>query len=176
MGVPVRQAVVEFTAGLCRHCSRQPQPCAAPHLLASNVWLASPPSHCGVQAWAWQLVCLVPVAAMQHSRHVLRALRLINWSSGSCCTCGCSAASSGSLLGPAVSCLLVGSLAPRAGGVSYSALFSVRGWAAPVAAGYCAVRLPPASLFTVYMRSSVAIVLFRSLTSLCVLLRVDLLS
>jgi hypothetical protein len=74
---PVAQAVVAvLSAGLRRHCSRQPQPCAAPHLLATNVWLASPPSHCGVQAWAWQLVCLAAVAAMEHGRQVLRALQL----------------------------------------------------------------------------------------------------
>ena len=61
---PVAQAVVAvLTAGLRRHCSHQPQPCAAPSIVATHVWLASPPSHCGVQAWAWQLVCLVAVAA-----------------------------------------------------------------------------------------------------------------
>ena len=86
---PVAQAVVAvLTAGLRRHCSHQPQPCAAPSIVATHVWLASPPSHCGVQAWAWQLVCLVAVAAMEHRRQVLRTLQLDSGALGAAAVVG----------------------------------------------------------------------------------------
>ena len=71
---PVAQGVLGvLQRQLASHCSQRPGTGPAPTLAMAHVWMAVVPPNCGVLPWAWRLVCVMAVAAMEYGRAALSA-------------------------------------------------------------------------------------------------------